>query len=144
MRTSLLAGVFLLAATSSALAQDVAGTFEAKFDEAGSTCNPPPVTYRTSNIVIEEKKPGVIVNIETIPQMVGGKPKKGSFKATTSKPKATTVQGLDAKYTISGRVDESGVIAVVLVAEYQANKKPYCVQSWNISGVRATDGAKKK
>jgi hypothetical protein len=143
MRTSLLAGVFLLVATSSALAQDVAGTFEAKFDEAGSTCNPPPVTYRTSKIVIEEKKPGVIVNIETIPQMVGGKPKKGSFKATTSTAKATTVQGLDAKYTISGRVDESGVIAVVLVAEYQANKKPYCVQSWNISGVRATDDKKK-
>ena len=143
MRTTLLAGVFLLVATSSALAQDVAGTFEAKFDEAGSTCNPPPVTYKTAKIVIEEKKPGVIVNIETIPQMVGGMPKKGSFKATTSKAKATTVQGLDAKYTISGRVDESGVIAVVLVAEYQANKKPYCVQSWNISGVRATDTKKK-
>jgi hypothetical protein len=85
----------------------------------------------------------VIVNIETIPQMVGGKPKKGSFKATTSTAKATTVQGLDAKYTISGRVDESGVIALVLVAEYQANKKPYCVQSWNISGVRATEPKKK-
>jgi hypothetical protein len=143
MRTTLLAGVFLLVATSSALAQDVAGTFEAKFDEAGSTCNPPPVTYKTAKIVLEEKKPGVIVNIETIPQMVGGQPRKGSFKATTSKAKATTVQGLDAKYTISGRVDESGVIAVVLVAEYQANKKPYCVQSWNISGVRATDTKKK-
>lgn len=142
MRTSLLAGVIVLCATSSAFAQDVAGTFEVKFDEAGSTCNPPPVTYRTGKVVIEEKKPGVIVNIDTIPLMVGGAPKKGSFKATTSKPKATTVGGLDAKYTISGRVDESGVIAVVLVAEYQANKKPYCVQSWNISGIR--QGATKK
>lgn len=139
MRTTLLAGVFLLATASSALAQDVAGTFDVKFEEAGSTCSPPPVTYRTGKIVIDEKKPGVIVNIETVPEMVGGPPKKGSFKATTSTAKATTVQGLDAVYKISGRVDESGVIAVVLVAEYQANKKAYCTQSWNISGVRLQD-----
>ena len=143
MRTTLLAGVFLLAATASAFAQDVAGTYDVKFEEAGSTCSPPPVTYRTGKVVIEEKKPGVLVNIETVPEMVGGPAKKGSFKATTSTPKATTVQGLDAVYKISGRVDESGVLAVVLVAEYQANKKAYCTQSWNISGVRSTDTKKK-
>jgi hypothetical protein len=142
MRTTLLAGVFVLLATSSAFAQEVAGTFDVKYDEAGSTCNPPPVTYTRGKVVVEENKKGVTVNIETIPQMFGGPAKKGSFKASTTKPVATTVQGLDAKYTISGRIDESGVIAVVLVAEYQANKKPYCVQSWNISGIR--QGATKK
>jgi hypothetical protein len=139
MRTTLLAGVFLVAATTSAFAQDVAGSFEVKFEEAGSTCSPPPVTYRTGKIVIDEKKPGVVVNIETVPQMVGGPAKKGSFKASTSTAKATTVQGLEAIYKISGRVDETGVIAVVLVAEYQANNKAYCTQSWNISGVRSAD-----
>ncbi len=137
MRTTLLAGVFLLATATSAFAQDVAGTFDVKFDEAGSTCSPPPVTYKTGKVIIEEKKPGVVVNIETVPQMVGGPAKKGSFKATT-------VQGLDAVYKISGRVDESGVVALVLVAEYQANKKAYCTQSWNISGVRSTDTPAKK
>lgn len=142
MRTTLLAGVFLLVASTSAFAQDVAGTFDVKFDEAGSTCNPPPVTYTRGKLVVEENKQGITVNIETVPQMVGGHPKKGSFKATTSTAKATTVQGLDAKYTISGRVDESGVIGLVFVAEYQANKKPYCVQSWNISGIRS--GSTKK
>jgi hypothetical protein len=144
MRTSLIAGVFLLAATSPAFAQNVAvaGTFDVKFDEAGSTCNPAPVTYTKGKVLVEENKQGLTVNIETVPQLVGGPAKKGSFKATTTTAKATTVQGLDAKYTISGRVDESGVIAVVLVAEYQANKKPYCVQSWNISGIRS--GSTKK
>lgn len=136
MRTTLLAGVFVLVASSSAFAQEVAGTFDVKFDEAGSTCNPSPVTYTRGKVVVEDTKKGVTVNIETIPQMFGGPAKKGSFKASTTKQVATTVQGLDAKYTISGRIDESGVIAVVLVAEYQANKKPYCVQSWNISGIR--------
>ena len=145
MRTQLLVGVLVLAATSSAFAQApaVAGTFDVKFEEAGSTCSPPPVTYRTGKVVIEEKKPGVLVNIETIPEMVGGPAKKGSFKATTSTAKATTVQGLDAVYKISGRVDESGVLAVVLVAEYQAKGKAYCTQSWNISGVKSTDTKKK-
>lgn len=136
MRTTLLAGVLVVLATSSAFAQEVGGTFDAKFDEAGSTCSPAPVTYTRGKVVVEENKKGVTVNIETIPQMFGGPAKKGSFKASTTKQVATTVQGLDAKYTISGRIDESGVIAVVLVAEYQANKKPYCVQSWNISGIR--------
>ena len=138
MRTQLLVGVLVLAATSSAFAQApaVAGTFDVKYDEAGSTCNPPPVTYTRGKVVVEENKKGVTVNIETIPQMFGGPAKKGSFKASTTKQVPTTVQGLDAKYTMSGRIDESGVIAVVLVAEYQASKKPYCVQSWNISGIR--------
>jgi hypothetical protein len=142
MRTQLLAGVFVLAASSAAFAQEVGGSFDVKFDEAGSTCNPAPVTYTRGKVVVEDTKKGTTVNIETIPQMFGGPAKKGSFKASTTKPVATTVQGLDAKYTISGRVDESGVIAVVLVAEYQANKKPYCVQSWNISGIRS--GSTKK
>ena len=83
MRTTLLAGVFLLVASASAFAQDVAGTFDVKFDEAGSTCNPPPVTYTRGKLVVEENKQGITVNIETVPQMVGGHPKKGSFKATT-------------------------------------------------------------
>jgi len=142
MRTTLLAGVFVLAATSSTFAQAVAGTFDVKFDETGSTCSTAPVTYTRGKLVVEENKQGITVNIETVPQMVGGPAKKGSFKATTSTPKATTVQGLDAKYTISGRVDETGVIGLVFVAEYQANKKPYCVQSWNISGIRS--GSTKK
>ena len=136
MRTRLLAAAVLLAATP-AFADDIGGTFDAKFEEAGSTCANPPVAYSRSKVVIEEKKGTVAVNIETVPQMVGGASKKGTFKATTSTAKATTVQGLDAKYTISGRVDETGVLPVVLVAEYQANKKPYCTQSWNISGIRS-------
>lgn len=146
MRVTVLTGVFafavLGAATSSAFAQEVAGTFDVKFDEAGSTCNPPPVTYTRGKLVIDEHKRDITVNIDTVPQMVGGPAKKGSFKASTSTAKATTVLGLDAKYTISGRVDDNGVLAVVLVAEYQAKKKPYCVQSWNISGIRA--GSTKK
>src|SRR3569623_3131442 len=134
MRTQVLAGVFVLAASSAAFAQApaVAGTFDVKYDEAGSTCNPPPVTYTRGKVVVEENKKGVTVNIETIPQMFGGPAKKGSFKASPTKQVAPTVQGLDAKYTLSGRIDESGVLAVVLVAESPANTTPNCVQSWNL------------
>ena len=52
----------------------------------------------------------------------------------------STFQGLDGKYSVGGRV-EGGMLQLVLVAEYikHDDKKPYCTQSWNISGVPATE-----
>jgi hypothetical protein len=70
--------------------------------------------------------------------MVGIPAKSGKINAKTTKKVATTVQGLDGKYGVSGRVDDNGVLQLVLVAEYtrQDNGKPHCTQSWNVSGVR--------
>ena len=87
---------------------------------------------------VDVAKRSLRVNIETIPQMVGIPAKSGKINAKTTKKVATTVQGLDGKYGVSGRVDDNGVLQLVLVAEYtrQDNGKPHCTQSWNVSGVR--------
>ena len=47
---------------------------------------------------------------------------------------------------MSGRVDDSGVLELVLVAEYtrQDNGKPLCTQSWNLRGVKSTGGTSDK
>ena len=144
MRESrLVAAVFIVAVCASpALADDVAGSYEVKFEEMSTNCSPPPVTY-TRGVVRVDVSKSLRVNIETIPQMVGMPAKSGKINAKTKKKVATTVQGLDGKYGISGRVDDNGVLQLVLVAEYtrQDNGKPHCTQSWNVSGVRAGKAA---
>ncbi|HUJ57144.1 MAG TPA: hypothetical protein VLX92_01565 [Kofleriaceae bacterium] len=130
--------VLVAALAAPVLADDnVAGTYDAKFEEAGSTCNPPPVALGRGKVTIEVKRTGVTVNTDLIPLMVGSIQKNGKITAKTLKVVGTTVQGLSGKYSTSGRVD-NGMLALVLVAEYirQDNNKPYCTQSWNVSGLR--------
>jgi hypothetical protein len=145
MRT-ILASVLLLAAATTARAdENVSGSYDVKFEETASNCTPPPVTMGRGKVVIEIKKQSLTVNIELIPQLVGIPAKGGKIKAATTKVVATTVQGLDGKYTVGGRV-ENGILGLVLVAEYinHETKKPYCTQSWNLSGVPSTDKPDKK
>jgi hypothetical protein len=117
--------------------ENVAGTYDVKFEEAGSTCNPNPVTFTKSKVVIDVKKGALRVNIETIYEMVGVPQKNGKISAKTTKIVGTTVQGLSAGYSAAGRVD-NGMLQLVLTAEYvrQDNNKPYCTQAWNVGGVR--------
>ncbi len=151
MRTSLSALVLIGALVSTASAEDAAGTYDVKFDEMGHNCNPPPVALGRGKIEIttNRKKNSLVVNIATIPVMDGVVQKSGRINAKTLKGAvATTVQGLDAKYSIAGKVEEGGMLQLVLVAEYikHDDKKPYCTQSWNVTGLRgaADKPAKKK
>jgi hypothetical protein len=146
MRTtpSVLAAVLVLGATSAAFAQErVAGTYDVKFEEMASNCTPPPVTLTRGKLTIEIHKHSLTVNTDLIPIMVGVPEKHGQINAKTRKVVGTTVQGLAGKYHVAGRV-ENGMISLVLVAEYinEATRKPYCTQSWNLSGLKQ-DGAKK-
>ena len=136
MRTALALGFLLLAATP-ALA-DISGTYDVKFEEMSTNCSPPPVTYTRGALKLEIGKGSLRVNIDTIPQMVGIPAKSGKINAKTTKKLATTVQGLDGTYRVSGRVDETGVLQLVLVAEFTktGETKTLCTQSWNLSGVR--------
>lgn len=128
-----------LASSHSAFADDIGGTYEVKFEEMSTNCTPPPATYTRANLKIDVAKSSLRVNIDTIPQMNGVPAKNGKISAKTPKKLASTVQGLDGKWAVSGRVDDNGVLQLVLVAEYtrQDNGKPHCTQSWNVSGVRA-------
>ena len=124
----------------SAFADDVAGTYDVKFEEMGHNCNPPPVALGRSKLTVAmyAKKNALSVNIETIPVMDGIPQKGGKINAKTTKVLPTTVQGLDAKYSIAGKIEDGGMLQLVLVAEYikHDDKKPYCTQSWNVTGLR--------
>jgi hypothetical protein len=137
----LTAGLFLTALAAPAAAQSVAGSYEVKFEEMSTNCDPVRFTYTRSVVRIGTPgKNSLTVNIETIPQMAGVPAKSGKIHAKTPKKVATTIDGVDGKYGVSGRVDDSGVLELVLVAELfrKDNGKPLCTQSWNLRGVRQT------
>jgi hypothetical protein len=140
-----LVSLFVLAATAAPVLADdnPAGVFDVKFEESGSTCNPPPIALGRGKLTIEIKKSSLTVNTDLIPLMVGTPQKNGKVEAKTLKVVGTTVAGLSGKYSIKGRVD-GAMLQLVLVADYirQDNNKPYCSQSWNVSGLR-TDAEKK-
>lgn len=134
--------------SSVASAEDTSGSpgsYDVKFDEMGHNCNPPPVALGRSKLKISQKKASITVNIETIPEMAGVTQKGGKINAKTVKGAVpTTVQGLDAKYSIAGKIDDAGIVQLVLVAEYikHDDKKAYCTQSWNVTGLRGTPDKK--
>jgi hypothetical protein len=139
-----LVAVLVSLAGSVAFAEDASGSYDVKFDEMATTCTPPPVALARSkvNIATNVKKNSLTVNIETIPEMAGVPQKGGKVNAKTIKGSngvvPTTVQGLDAKYSIAGKIEDGGMLQLVLVAEYikHDDKKPYCTQSWNVTGLR--------
>jgi hypothetical protein len=141
MRTHRLvvASSFLAALASPALAETkLDGSYEVKFEEMSTNCDPPRFAYARGMVKIDTGKSSMRVNIDTIPQMAGVPGKSGKINAKTPKKTATTVQGLDGTYRVSGRVDETGVLQLVLVAEFSVagQTKTLCTQSWNLSGVR--------
>lgn len=141
-----LASLAVVALVSSvASAEDTPGSYDVKFDEMGHNCSPPPVALGRSKLKISQKKTSITVNIETIPEMAGVTQKGGKINAKTVKGAVpTTVQGLDAKYSIAGKIDDAGIVQLVLVAEYikHDDKKAYCTQSWNVTGLRGTPDKK--
>jgi hypothetical protein len=130
----------LMATAAPAVAQPVAGSYEVKFEEMSTNCDPVRFTYTRGIVKVDTGKSSMRVNIETIPQMAGVPAKSGKISAKTPKKSATTIDGIDGKYGVSGRVDDSGVLELVLVAELfrHDNGKPLCTQSWNVRGVRQT------
>jgi hypothetical protein len=137
--------VAALAAPAAADNIKVDGSYEVKFEEMSTNCDPPRFAYTRGTVKIETAKQSLRVNIDTIPQMAGVPGKSGKINAKTLKKTATTIQGLDGTYRVQGRVDnDTGVLQLVLVAEFTktGETKTMCTQSWNISGVRQASADK--
>lgn len=140
MRTlpSAVVAILVLAAVSPAVADDtIAGTYEVKLEETGSTCDPKPETLSKGKLVITVKKDSVTVKIDAVYQMVGAAPKNGAISAKTTKLVGTSIGGLSARYSVAGHVD-GGKVDLVLTAQYvrQDTNKPHCTQAWNVTGPR--------
>ena len=139
MRTLIVLAALLAPAVAHAdndHAAAIAGTFDVKYEEVTSNCQNTGVVLNRGSIQISKRRGTAInVDIERMPVMAGTASKGGRLKAA-SKIGPTSIQGLDGRFSTAGTVNDDGVINVVFVAEYYLNRKAYCTQSWNVTGVR--------
>jgi hypothetical protein len=132
--------VGLAAATSApAFADDFAGSYDVKFEQVSTNCDHPLTYPKNGTLRIDVKGSDVQVDIERTPLMVGKAAKSGNkLSVKSAKPGHTMVEGMDGVFSMAGRISTEGMIALVLIGEYQTGGKPLCTQSWNLSGLRAT------
>lgn len=127
--------LLVAAAAGPALAEDVAGVYDVKYEAMASNC-PSSLSFKNGELKIEVRQKSLLVNIETVPQMVGvADVQKGKINAATKKASPTLVEGMDGKFSVAGRV-QSGVLQLVFVGEYSTKGKALCTQSWNITGAK--------
>jgi hypothetical protein len=130
-------GLVVLMIAAPAYADDLAGSFEVKFEQVSSNCEHPLAYPQHGTLKIETKGGDVQVNIERTPLMVGKSTKTNKLNVKSPKPGHTPIEGMDGVFSIAGRINPDGMLSLVMVGEYQAAGKPLCTQSWNLTGVRA-------
>jgi hypothetical protein len=131
-------GLAILVAAAPAYADDVvAGSYEVKFEQVSTNCEHPLAYPQHGTIKIAVKGHDVQVDIERTPLMVGKSTKTKKISAQSPKPGHTPIDGMDGVFSIAGRITEEGMLALVLVGEYQTAGRPLCTQSWNLSGLKA-------
>jgi hypothetical protein len=123
--------------TTTAHADNLAGTYDVKFEQVSSNCEHPISYPPRGTLKIEMKGGDLQVDIERTPLMIGKSARTGKFSAKSPKPGHTPVQGMDGVFSIAGRITVEGMLSLVMVGEYQTAGKPLCTQSWNVSGLRA-------
>lgn len=131
-----LAGLLVvMLAAGSAAAETLPGTYDVKYEAMSSNC-PSTLALKNGELKIDVRDKSIVVNIDTIPQLVGvADVAKGKINATTKKVSPTLVQGMDGKFSVAGRVQQ-GVLQLVLVGDYSTKGKALCTQSWNVTGLR--------
>lgn len=118
----------------------ILGTYDVRYEEVSSTCSQTSITLSRGTLKIAKKKKKILVDIERFPDMFGS-PRGAKIKAV-SKIAGTSIDGLDGKFSVAGRVDE-GLISLVMVGEYYVGKKAYCSQTWNVTGMKQKPADKK-
>jgi hypothetical protein len=141
MRTTqiVLAVLGLALAASPALADDVAGMYDVKYDEVSTNC-PSPLKYTHGKLEIKVKGTQLTVDIDRTPIMVGS-PAKNAKVSAKSKSGPTMLDGMAGSFSVAGKVTPEGMLTLVMVGEYTAGGKALCTQSWNVVGIKA-DAAK--
>ena len=127
--------VAVLAVARAALADDtVAGTYDVKVELSVSTCDAKPETLASGKLALTVKKTAVTVKLDKVFPMTGDL-KDGVINAKTTKLIGTSMAGLSARYSVTGRAGD-GRVDLVLNAQYirQDTNRPYCAQAWTVAG----------
>ena len=147
MRTNLLK-VFLVVATIASPAVAVAdaadtlvGRYDVAFEQVTSNCQSAGLTLAKDTVTVTKRAPGIAVELPRVTVMTGTAAKAGRLKAS-SKLGKSALSALDGKFSIVGTIDDTGKLDAVFVAEFFADGKPNCTQSWSATGTRLADGGR--
>jgi hypothetical protein len=134
----------VVAAASPARADSAAlGVYEVKYDEVANSCTQVGMSMMRGTVTLKMKKGKLVVDIERVPTLRGKPPAKDGKVNAQSALGPSTIEGLDGKFSAVGRASD-GVLEILFVAEYFHKRKPYCTQSWNVSGLKQSELDKKK
>jgi hypothetical protein len=122
--------------------ESVLGTYEVRYEEVSSNCSQTSISMTRGTLDITKAKKQIVVDIQRFPLMYGT-PGKGGRVRASSKIAPSSIDGVDGKFSVAGRVDE-GLISLVFVAEYYVDGKPLCSQTWNVSGQKTQSATAKK
>jgi hypothetical protein len=136
VRYSGVLGAALLALSTPAHADDLAGSYDVKFEQVSTNCEHPVAYPQHGTLKIEVKGGDLQVDIDRTPMMIGKAAKPGKISAKSPKPGHTPIQGMDGVFSVAGRITAEGMLSLVMVGEYQTAGKPLCTQSWNLAGLR--------
>lgn len=137
MRTlqATLAALIVVGTVAQSHADEVAGSYDAKFEEVANNCASVGINLAKGKLRIrKEKKDQVVVEIDLIPAMSGSVGKSGSVRAS-SRVGPTSIEKVDGKFSVAGQASASE-LALVLVAEYFVKGSALCTQTWNVTGAR--------
>lgn len=145
MRTNLVK-LLLVAATLASpavaaadAADSLVGRYDVTFEQVTSNCQSAGLTLTKDTMIVSKRAPGIAVEVPKVALMTGAAAKAGRLKAS-SKLGKTSMPALDGKFSIVGTVDDAGKLDAVFVAEFYADGKPSCTQSWSATGTRLGNG----
>jgi hypothetical protein len=116
--------------------EDVAGAYDVRYEEVSSNCSTTSIALNRGALDISKKGRQIVIDIQRFPLMYGPVAKAGKVRAS-SKIAKSSIDGVDGKFSVAGKVEE-GLIQLVFVAEYYVSGKPLCSQTWNVSGQKST------
>jgi hypothetical protein len=128
---------FVLLGSSLALAGNrnpLAGDYDVQLNEVSNTCPNGGLTLRKQVLTIEARDTSKQIKVLLPPTAImrGSIDKKAKVKAR-AKRGGTAIEGLLGEFNVAGTI-EGGKLDFVLVGQYFASGRPYCVQSWTVKG----------
>lgn len=133
-----LAAVILVATGGAARAEELSGSYDLEFEPLSHNCEHPIAFPKRAVVAIDVKGAEVHVDIDRIPKLTGKLAKNGKISAA-SRLGHTPIAGMDGTFSVAGRIGSDGLATLVMVGEYSASGKPLCTQTWNLSGMRASE-----
>jgi hypothetical protein len=113
-----------------------AGDYLVELEQIANDCPNGGLHLGKQTLTIEQRGRSTKIKVLLPPTAImrGSIDKAGKIKARARRG-GTAIQGMLGEFNVAGTV-ERGKIELVLVGQYYASGRPYCVQSWNLEGAR--------